>query len=202
MNKGFARSVRKLRPAFRIVKDYFYRVPVHHILCGFALQSVPYSGSYIYRYAYPLYDPIGLLHVSFGGRLPLPAGFMPSQTDPLSAEEEATDFVSRIIPYEGETYAWGHLTEFLSLLESQERDVPDVPQVQRAHAITLVLLGRAGEAASELRALQNRSDLTTDSRFLNGVDDLCAALSRGIDDARALLLRWEAETKAKFAIDL
>jgi hypothetical protein len=180
------------------VKDYFYRVPMEHILCGFAVQTAPYSGRYIYRYAYPLYDPIGLLHPTFGGRLPLPAGFMPRQANPVSADEEAADLVSRIAPYEEETYTWGTPPAFLSLLKSKD---PDVPQVHRAYAFTLVLLGRGAEAVSELRALRNRSDLDEDSCSLNGVDELCDALSRGADDARACLLRWEAEAKSKFAID-
>ena len=196
MNKPFARAVQKQRRHFGVAERCFYLRPVEHILCGFCYERVPHVGAYIRRYAYPLYDPIGLFHLAFGDRLPIPEGFMRREEGRARPSDEAAEFVTRIAPYESETAEWGQVPAFLALLESQSP--LDAPPMVRAHAFTLAALGRYSEAEAELQRFMTRSDLVDSPHFVNGVPELRAAISNGGDCARECLLRWEDEAKTRW----
>lgn len=184
-----------MRPRWEVVGSYFYQQPVEHILCGFVHERIPYSGAYLWYYAFPLFVPSDFMHLTFGDRLPPPQGFLPRDFA-RSAAAEAEEFVRRIEPYEAETYSWGSLPGFLTLSESRRSS--ENPEWDRVHALTLILLGRYEEAARELDELARRTDLG--SLSAGSVEEIRAHLARGGEPAVKCLKRWEADSKRRFGI--
>lgn len=195
MNKTFERQVLKLRPSFRVSNGHFYITPVEHILCGFVYEKAR-GGSYVWRYALPLYDHVDFVHLTFGERLPPPAGNRTTENT-LSAND-AEGFIRWIGPVEASTSAWRDIRNFLCFAES--RLYLANPWIQRGHAMTLIMLGRGAEAESELQALLKTPGTETIAHFRDDLIEILAALSRSVDDAQQCLLRWEAETKARLGI--
>jgi len=198
VNRSFAREVLKLRPRWQLAEGYFYQLPVEHLLCGFVYEKIPYSGAYLWHYAFPLYVPSDFIHLGFGDRLPHPQGFMPR--DPhRQALAEAAEFICRIAPYEADTYSWGSLPGFLTLLESK-RGSEYLPRTV-AHALTLILLGRYGEAETPLNDVARHADRDQiPPGFVESMEEIRADLARDGEQAVECLKRWEADSKTRFGI--
>lgn len=145
-----------------------------------------------------LYVPSDFIHLGFGDRLPHPQGFMPRDLH-RQAPAEAVEFVRRIEPYEADTYSWGSLPSFLTLLEST-RGSEYLPRTV-AHALTLILLGRYGEAETELNDIAEHADRDPmPPGFMESMEEIRGDLSRGSEHALECLNRWEAESKTRFGI--
>ena len=203
MNKKFIAEVLKLAPELSVVDYYFYEEPVDHILCGFVAERPP-SGAYFWKYAFPLYDRFKFLHLTFGNRLPPPDGYMTAGLANVKAV--AAEFVRRIQPYRSEVASLAQLDRFAEYIETEIGLGNDI--VRRGYALTLILLGRADEAASELRTLNSiyeeyRDHPVYGDRYTQPSRDakkLLSDLSVGIEVAQETLEGWEQETKRRLGL--
>lgn len=95
MNKQrIVKHIQILRPELRSVEDfYFYVSPLDHVLSGFFLEITPH-GAYIWKLVFPLFDIHGRLHLTYGGRLSCPEGYIDFDTVPKSTL--ASEFSLRI----------------------------------------------------------------------------------------------------------
>ena len=196
MNKQFGKAVLKLRPELRITGSCFYVAPVEHILCGFAYEKGS-GGAYLWRYAFPLYDPAERMHFAFGERLPPPQGFIEEGRAP---RDEAEEFVHRIESYEAATYAWRDLDGFLPLVESMHTTNLWVRAVK---PLTLILLDRSKDGVKELNAVLATPDLDEYPPSLHDkLTRLRAAMLKGDQCGQALLFEWEEAARKKLGLEL
>ena len=112
---------------------------------------------------------------------------------------EAAEFVRRIEPYEADTYSWGSLRGFLTLLESK-RGSEYLPRTV-AHALTLILLGRYKEAETPLNDVARHTDREQmPPGFVESMEEIRAELARDGEQAVECLAKWEADSKTRFGI--
>ena len=190
MNKKFIDEVLRLAPEFSVVDVYFYEKPVGHILCGFVCEMPP-SGACIWTYALPLYDRFEFLHLTFGGRLPPPDGFI--DVKGLSDKEIAEKFVARIQPYRSEASSLANLDRFAAYIETE---CPlKSPTIRRGYALTLIMLDRVDEAMEQLTIVKSLSTVRENSEAERDLAALVTDLSAGIELAKKRLEGWELETK-------
>jgi len=198
LGKRFDAEVLKLVPEFGVVDGYFYEKPFGHILCGFLCDRPP-SGPYICKYAFPLYDRFRFMHLGFGGRLPGADGHM-NRSRP---KEEAANFVRRIEPYRSEVSSLRNLDRFACYLESNyvSRGITTKNHHhQRCYTVTLLMLGRADEAARELELLLSMERIARDDVATKDLRKLQADLSQSVEVAKGTLEAWDLETKRQLGL--
>jgi hypothetical protein len=195
-NKRFNREVLQLRPDLRLTTGVFYKVPVGHVLCGYAFERT-FMNAYASYYACPLYDRIDLIALTFGDRLPEPANGLAFEhsDDKLLAQE----FVERIAAYDSLLARLSDPAGFADFVAS--RSILGNPRVRRGYAVTLVMLGRADEAREHLSLLSEMSEIAHYAHFHEDVNLLLRRLDDGIEAAQATLAEWERATRARFRIE-
>lgn len=193
--KRFEAKVLKLRPEFAVKDRYFYYRTTGPIVCGFVWERAPRMAR-ARRFALPLYERVRFLNLSFSERLRSPNDLMVRFN---SDAEEAEEFIHRITPYEEETRTWQNPETFLTHFEDAR--TLESPFVRRSIAWTYVLLGRPAEARAHLNLVLGVEGLESHPYFFEEVRSMLRVLDEGLDNARKLLLVWEAETKRQFQIE-
>lgn len=194
LEQRFAANVRILRPTYGVLGEYFYIPPVDHILCGFVFERAKYA-SYIWRFAFPLFDKVEFLHLGFGERL---ASIEKTSSQEEVSLREAEKFLQVVEPYEAETSSWHELQNFLRFAEAPERGKN--PWVQRGIALTHIMLGSALEATSQLSRLSKSAECRMLPHFQADIDCVQKELVKGIECAQLLLRKWETATRARFGL--
>jgi hypothetical protein len=191
--KNFIPEVLRQAPELRQCEGFFYEPPVAHILCGFVCDRTPIGGR-IYKYAVPLYDHLDELSLMFADELRGP--FFPLD----SGREAATEFLRRIKPYRGDAADLRYPENLLEYIEQRKAAFRN-PWFRRGYALTLIMLGREGEAAVHLKLLLAEGIPPHYPHFEEDVQVLLRALSSGPEAAKEQLLEWENATKRRFGLD-
>lgn len=195
--KRFDREVLKLRPDLRRTSGLYYKVPVGHVLCGYAFERTS-GNAYASYYACPLYDHIDLIALTFGDRLPEPEGGLAfEQTDEKLLAQE---FVQRISAYDPLLAKLSDPAGFAEFV-ARRPNIFGNPRVRRGYAMTLVMLGRADEAREHLQLLSRMSEVAQLAHFHEDVNLVLSRLDDGVEAAQSTLAEWERATKARFRIE-
>lgn len=196
MNKTLINHIIRIQPQLQAVRNYLYAPPVDHVLCGFLCENAP-SGLYIWKYAFPLFDRAGFLHLSYGQRLPMPDGFLSrSKKGPRLL---ASEICNRIQRHYSAVMALKDLTQFARYLESEVG--LGHPLVHLSYASTLVLTGQLDEAMSHLTIIQQSKAMNGMRNLLADVRDMVTDLESGEDTAKARIGKWEEESRINFDLD-
>lgn len=195
MDQQFIAEVLKRDPTYRVVKGHFVVPPVDHVVAGFFCDKTP-SGAYIWEFAFPLYDRrADRISLTFGDRLPLPAGFF----DVTRASDDlAAEFVHRTRDRRALVESWKTPSGFLRHLEALGGQ--SNPWVKRARATTLALLGRGDEALTILEPLAGNEVIERYPGFKADICTLVESLQSDEETARNVLLQWEDVSKRNLGL--
>lgn len=194
--KKFADVVLKALPNLVLVDGYFVEIPILHIACGFSYERPP-SGTYIWRFVFPLYYRTDKLGLMFSDRLPRPHGHIPGSR--WNDSELAAEFVRRVEPFREVVRALGTLIGFKHYLE--ESGALRSPFIRRGYALTLIMLGEVEEATQHLKVLRSVTGIERGHpNFHSENDEVLRCLSNGLESAQTLLLQWEAETRQRLGL--
>ena len=200
MNKVFKKEVLKLLPEYSYANPFFYKGPVNHILCGFCYNKVPSGLAWIHGGAYPLYSMEKKEHLSLS--LSFTERLCWIETKGISDKTQASVFVKRIQAYQQQVSLLQDLRYFTKVY-APSQPLNDREIIRRhIYVLNMIMLGEEEEAKRHLGLLLNSEYIAKDERtrkiFL--LDDVSEALSKGIDNAKNLLLNWEQENKRNFDI--
>jgi hypothetical protein len=196
MKKKFVAEVLKQMPSFRVIDHFFYEPPVDHVMCGFAFQTPP-LGMFICKYAVALYDHVDEPTLSLGQPLSRPDDLL--EVEPGNEREMAAEFLRRIEPYRSDVDKLKDLSNFLRHVRGAGMKNP---WIRRDYATTLIMLGDGGEALTHLKILDGQEATRNYPHFNEDISRVLEDLSSGIEVAQATLLKWEAETKRRFGLEV
>ena len=184
--KKFVRSVLQQRPNWSALGNMFYLSPADHVLAGVGYERVP-DGGYIWRYAYPLYDPIRFFHLSYGERLPVPEGFIGD--DDIGEGELADEFLKRTEIVERGLSNTSTVDGVIGLLTRKIE--AGLPIARLARAASYIMAMNEVRASEDLQAIQATNGYGILGDAKKALPLLEAAFARSIGEARRLLLEWE-----------
>ena len=194
--RKFASVVLKELPNLVYLDGYFMETPISHVACGFAYERPP-SGTYIWKFVFPLYYRGNKLGLTFSDRLPPPQGYISGSR--WNDTELATEFIRRIEPRREEVRDLGTLDGFKRYLERS--GTLRSPFARRGYALTLIMLGETEKAMHHLEILSGVTGLERgDPNFHSENQDVLRCLSNSLESAQTLLLQWEAETRQRLGL--
>jgi hypothetical protein len=186
-----SRSWAKLRRSEQAFRANGSR-PAGDILCGFLVERAR-SVARIYDFAMPLYDRCEFVHLLFADQLPIDAEFVRRET-PVAA---ARTFARSIEPFVTKARSKGDAVTFLEVARRASANAWG----QRAVATTLAFVGDLGGASRTLAPLEvSIASMDHVPRWTSDLRDLRRALGEGEAPTRALLTRWQAESRDRLGI--
>lgn len=191
----FIARVLESRPNLDNVDTYFFVTPFDHVLSGFCAEMTP-RGIYIWKFRYPLFDRYEGLSLVYSNRLAYPHGYVDYSSVPKESAVEV--FLSTVGECWSEVYEHLSLDRFLAYLQGEQFSKNDF--IKKAISCCHILLGNERAAADCLRQAKDSLTAQRNMSFDKECVDLIDALSSGgIEQARDLVMKWEAQMKTVLA---
>ncbi|MFP1678697.1 hypothetical protein ACLD02_08350 [Alloalcanivorax sp. C16-2] len=193
MNRSnFVKSVMRDVVDMANINNYFYVLPVEHILSGFFCEMTP-RGAYVWRFIYPLFDTSDEIHLLYSQRLDYPEDYI--DFEKVDKSNLAAVFCERIENKVERARSMATLHNFCSYCEGRAA-LLEHELSQMAYGFALLLLDQNERACDFLNRAKNYLRGSHKERCIK----VLQLLSQEPEGAKRLILNWEDENKYKLGV--